>query len=138
MKKALSIFGTFFILIAGMHLSFDVHHCHGSIASMKLSFTGALASCGMENGDSACPFHGTLSSDCCHDNLSQLITDRNYMPAAAFVKEVKMQVLRIFEIPGIIFKTLVPAARIDYADTGPPGNPLISLVRLPSICIFRI
>lgn len=138
MKKGLSIFSSFFILLAGMHLSFDVHHCHGSIASMKFSFTGALATCGMENGDAACSFHGMLSSDCCHDSLAQLITDRSYMPATAFVKEVKMQVLRIVEIPAFTFKSLAPSGRVAYTDTGPPGNSLISLVSLPVICIFRI
>ncbi len=138
MKKSLSIFGTLFILIAGMHPSFDVHHCHGSIAAMKLSFTGALASCGMENEDSACPFHGMLTSDCCHDNLSQLIVDRSYMPASALLKEVRMQVLMIVEIPAILLKRVVPATRVEFTDTGPPGNPLFSLVSLPAICIFRI
>lgn len=138
MKKVSAIFSILVILVAGMHLTLDVHHCSGHIAAMKLSFTGALASCGMEKEGQLYSAQGISAFDCCQDNLTQLNTDKIFMPANFVVKEVKMQVARVLELPSALVNYLVPPIQEQYANTGPPGNPLYSLVRLPEICIFRI
>jgi hypothetical protein len=55
MKKLLSRSVALIILLTGMNLTISSHFCGGVLAATKVSFTGKLASCGMESGQKTIP-----------------------------------------------------------------------------------
>ena len=59
MKKFISISLTFLLLAALFHFSIATHYCGGTIAATKISLSGKLASCGMENDVENSPQSGT-------------------------------------------------------------------------------
>ncbi len=122
-----------------LHLSVAQHYCGGELAATKVSLTGALASCGMEEEN--CPYDhdgDLLESHCCDDFVTSYTIDNNYTPvtkAAAGFDQVKLQV------PVMSFEKPVRIAFIVnrlWTDGSPPGEFLTSAVDLPSIRVFRI
>ena len=49
MKKGVSILMALMLILAGLHLSVSSHFCCGKLATVKLTFTGEKAGCGMED-----------------------------------------------------------------------------------------
>jgi hypothetical protein len=65
-KKIVSISLLFLTLTALLHLSIATHYCGGMKAASKISFSGKLATCGMENDKTVMPVTGfqlTCSTD---------------------------------------------------------------------------
>jgi hypothetical protein len=138
MKKGLSILFAGLILLTGMHLSVATHFCGGELASVKMSFTGEEATCGMEIPQSSCPVHKEVTpQSCCRNEVSNFAVD-NYNPSS-------------FQISQLLKKTIYPAAASfialqhsqiyafhSYTYISPPYRANSNAVKLPDICVFRI
>lgn len=138
MRKILSILFAGLILLTGMHLSIAAHFCAGEVASVKMSFTGQEATCGMEM-PTDCPVHHELtSSGCCKNKVSYYSVDKNYSPSSfdsnlAF-KKFTHTIASLLVNPQhsyiLDFRT--------YTNISPPGEAIANAVHLPDICVFRI
>lgn len=80
MKKILTIFMATFLLASGMQVSLDRHYCCGTLADIRLSFTGKMASCGMEQTESNCPGHAIIDRKCCEDQVTFYSITSKYYP----------------------------------------------------------
>lgn len=138
MKKLFAISFVLLILLSGMHLSIATHICGGEIAAVKWSFSGAKATCGMENPDESYPVHDEIASNCCHNEVSFYTVDNNYNPSSFQIKEVTKCLLQVFDIPeSISIRSFFIESTLLYS-ISPPDNLLVSRVSLSDICIFRI
>ncbi len=139
MKKLLSISFALLILLSGMHLTIATHFCGGELAATKVSFSGELASCGMEGSVDRCSSTGKHSeSDCCKNEVSVLSVDHNFAPSFTIFKIFSPNLLQVFEIPACIQIHSFTALNFISTDVSPPGLFLASAVSLPKICVFRI
>jgi len=139
MKKFLSISFSLLILLSGMHFTVSTHFCGGKIAASKVSFSGEMASCGMESSVDQCASGGThLASNCCHNKISAFVVDNNYAPSFSDFRSFSQPVLRVFNIPASYNAQLLSVLNPLNTNVHPPGNYLASDVSLPDICVFRI
>ena len=140
MKKALSILFASLVLLSGTHFTISKHYCGSEGASFeKVSVSGELASCGMENtGDDASLQGIHFSTHCCDNEVSVLAVDPNYAPSFTFFKPFPQPVLQLVDIPASF--SFLPLYPVNYIGTNvsPPGHFLVSDVSLPDICVFRI
>ena len=139
MKKFLSISFSLLILLSGMHFTVSTHYCGGKIAASKVSFSGEVASCGMEKTVDQCLSSGShLSTNCCHNKISAFVVDSNYAPSFSEFNAFSQPVLQIFNIPASFNVQLLSVLNLLNTNVHPPGNYLVSGVSLPDICVFRI
>ena len=139
MKKFLSISFSLLILLSGMHFTVSTHFCGGKIAASKVSFSGELASCGMEKAVDQCLSSGShLSTNCCHNKISAFVVDSNYAPSFSDFKAFSQSVLQVFYIPARFNIQPLLVSNLLNTNVHPPGNYLVSDVSLPDICVFRI
>ena len=138
MKKLFSISFACLILLSGMHFSVATHICGGKVAAIKYSFTGEIASCGMESDKSGCPSENTIASNCCHNKIAIYTVDSNYSPSTFSIEEITQKVLHTSYIPvNYTFNSYFLTSSL-YTDVGPPNRLLASEVSLSDICVFRI
>jgi hypothetical protein len=138
MKKLLSISLTFLILLAGMHLTIATHYCGGKIAEIKLSFSGELASCGMETDKDYLLPGVNIETECCQNQGSIFAVDHNYSPSFTEFKAFSQTVLHTYPIPeNSTLHTIISFSNL-YSDISPPGFLFAHAVSLPKICVFRI
>jgi hypothetical protein len=139
MKKTLSISLTFLMLTALMHLSLATHYCGGQEAASKISFSGKLASCGMESDVNELPVTGThVTSHCCDNILFFFGTDGNYFPTFSSVPESYRSHFQVVTVPADLSFQFIPVIKSIYTSVSPPGETLSNRVDLTSICVFRI
>jgi len=139
MKKVISVSLSIFILTAVLHLSVATHYCGGTIAASKISFSGKIASCGMEdNNQELTPHEFRLVSHCCENVLSFYGINGTYFPTFSFVPESYPYHFQVFSMPaGMVSYSPEPIKSI-YTSVNPPGASCCSSVDLSYICIFRI
>jgi hypothetical protein len=138
-KKVFSIFLSVIMLVAMFHFSVARHYCSGIEVASKVSLTGKLAECGMENPQNDIPLSGTvLSRHCCDNYLNYCGIFSSYLPSFSFVPETYHFNIQDFAIPLkysiTSFLDLVPL----HTDTSPPGTFRPTDVDLSGICVFRI
>lgn len=137
-KKVLSISTTILILTAMLHISVATHYCGGMMASSKVSLSGKLASCGMENKDIQVPVSGTMISSLCCENVVRFYgVSGNYFPSFNIAPEYFQYHLQTFEIPEFLFRNTT-ASLINPTSESPPFLANSSHVDLSDICILRI
>jgi hypothetical protein len=139
MKKFISIFLTFLMLTALFHLSFATHYCGGTIAATKISLSGKLASCGMENDEDYTPLSRTnFVSHCCDNHIAYFSVANNYHPTFSCVPEVYRDHFKILSIPeGLTLQSAVLINSI-CSNVSPPGVTVSNNVDLSDICVYRI
>src|SRR5512133_1259996 len=100
MKKVISISLTLLMLVALLHFSVATHYCMGKIAASKISLSGDLATCGMENDDNMLPLKGTyFTSHCCDNVLVFCGINSTYFPSFTFVPESFNNDFQVFNVP---------------------------------------
>ena len=135
MKKIAAIPLMIFILFTGMTINLAEHYCGGSYIDSKISFSGMLASCGMEHITHEKP--GINEADhSCQDFTSSYTFSSNYIPSA-------FQVIDFLNIghTAMLFNTFLsiePHSQAFGTLNKPPGNDITNEVDLEVICIFRI
>ena len=139
MKKGFSVIVIILMLAAMFHITVATHFCGGEVAATLISFSGKLASCGMEGTGRELPLSGTyFTKHCCEDVVTSYGTDSNYSPSVFNVKDTYQDNFQIF---GITTGTPVHsiAAFESLSNNGsPPGAVLSTQVDLSYICVFRI
>jgi hypothetical protein len=136
-KKVLSISTVVLILTAILNISVATHYCGGMIASSKVSLSGQLATCGMEN-DNQLPVSGfVFSSHCCENVVRHYFVTGNYFPSFTSIPESFQQHLQTLEIPEFLFRNIFTSL-INPTSESPPVLANNSKVDLSDICIFRI
>lgn len=139
MKKTLSILFASLILISGMHLTMATHFCGGVFAASKISFSGELASCGMESSKEACPIHGNrIHSDCCKDNVLTYSVDNNFSPSSPIIVDLLKSISQTLFIPINISYRSFSTIHSLSSNVIPPGELMANSVSLVDICVFRI
>lgn len=138
MKRILAILFASLILVSGMHFTVASHRCCGELAGVKYSFTGARASCGMEEDQSTPAQNGTIRTDCCKDYLTSFAVDNHYFPTFDLTKATQLAwtlspaICLSGELPNPAFRL------ISQAMTGPPGKMYPNAVDRTLLCIFII
>lgn len=122
-----------------MHLTIATHYCGGKIAASKVSFSGELASCGMEGPIDKCQLPGKhINSHCCTNKVSVFAIENNYTPSFSEFKTFSQPVLQVFNIAASYQINSLSAFNLIRTNVSPPGNYMVSAVSLPDICVFRI
>ncbi len=137
MKGAFTILTGVFMLASGMTVSIDKHYCGGELAETKLSFSGRLASCGMENVQNACPNHASIDNKCCKDQVTIYRMSSNYFPEYFNLSHTA----DFRDIPSVPeCNALFRGPYMDVYRTWelPPGEKLKSAPSLSEICVYRI
>jgi hypothetical protein len=138
MKKIFAILFASLIILTGMHFSIAEHICSGTVASVKWSFSGQVATCGMEKPVKKDRSQNGFSSNCCQNKISFLKVDKNYNPTSFQIKEVLKQTLQTHSSP---VNNLYHPANLLYTSikySSPPDKLSASVVSLADICVFRI
>ena len=139
MKKFISISLTFLLFTAIFHFSIATHYCGETIAATKISLSGKLASCGMENDEDNTPLSGTyFVSHCCENHLTFCSVTSNYQPTFSYVPEVYRDHFKILSLPeGSTLQSAVLENPI-CTNISPPGESASNHVDLCIICVYRI
>ena len=139
MKKVISISIIFFLLISVLHLSFATHYCGGTIAASKISLSGKLATCGMEDNQKDLHLTGLhLTTHCCDNVLVCYGINSIFFPTFSFVLEPCQQHFQIFSIPVDLTLKSIASIKSNCTNVSPPGASASSSVDLTDICILRI
>lgn len=138
MKNLLSISLALLILLTGMHFTVTTHYCGGKLAASKVSFSGELASCGMEDPGDECSTGNQLVLNCCNNKVSAFAVDHFYAPQFTEITTFAQHILQIFIVPAYKVGHSLIAINLISTDVGPPNNFLVSAVSLPKICVFLI
>jgi hypothetical protein len=138
MKRYLGIILIFLILVSGMQLSIATHYCGGHLAGVRWSFSGQLATCGMENSKSTCPSGNKLNANCCQNKIYFFNINNNYSPSSFQSLEISKKLIRVFEVPISFFSNSTYLSSNVYADISPPDNPIYKALSLTDIGVFRI
>lgn len=139
MKKLFSISFTLLILLSGMHFSIATHYCGDEIAATKASFTGELATCGMEGPSDQHSTPGNqIENHCCDNSISVFAVDQNYAPSFTEFTSFAQTLLQVFIVPVNPEIHSLTAINLNSTDSSPPENILVHAVSLPKICVFLI
>jgi len=124
-----------------LHFSVARHYCRGELAATKISLSGALATCGMEDTEGGCPYDNDgdqLESHCCEDDLTAYSIDKNYTPTAKTATEFSASKIAV---PDLTYESLSRSPVIkcqSWSDISPPGLLMTSSVDLAEIRVLRI
>jgi hypothetical protein len=139
MKKVISISLTLLMLVALLHFSVATHYCMGKIAASKISLSGRLAKCGMENDENQLPLTGLIFTSHCCDNLIVFCgTNGNYFPSFSNIPESYNDGFQTFCVPSSTTFCSVALFKPINTNVNPPGESAPNNVDLTSICVFRI
>jgi hypothetical protein len=139
MKKIFSISVTLLMLVTMLHFSVAIHYCQGKEFASKLSLTGELASCGMEDNEKTLPLTGTnFASHCCDDIVKYIGRDNNYVPSFSFIPEFFQYSFQSFTLPSAFSVNSIVHLVHSNSNESPPGRFLSTSVDLTDICVFRI
>ncbi|MCJ7448793.1 MAG: hypothetical protein MUO72_13985 [Bacteroidales bacterium] len=141
MKTIISIPLIILILFSGISVKFATHFCGGKIAGSKISISGKLASCGMEDDHkgNSLPIFGTqLSQHCCDDVVTYLGIDTDFTPSFYTVPEYYRVNVKILNVPAGFPLDSSVALSTFCTDASPPCALKFTSVDLSDICVFRI
>lgn len=138
MKKAISISLIILTLAAMVQVTVATHYCGGEIAGTKISFSGEIASCGMEDGETSLPCQDIyLTTHCCENVIHNYSITSNYFPSFSGSPLTYQPPSPYYIIPGVPALSSSSSLRT-YSDKSPPGDISYSSVDLSEICILRI
>ena len=137
MKKAFAILIAGMVLASGMRISLDRHYCGGKLLDVRISVTGKLASCGMEQSGSNCTNHPVINKKCCEDQISFYSLCSNYYPEYFKISHpVSERNILYLQAGSLLAGT---AFNTDFINRVlPPGYPVKSRLTQSAICVFRI
>jgi hypothetical protein len=139
MKKAASILSAMIILLSGLRVTVATHFCGGSYAASKVSLSGKLASCGMEDDerDRQLPWD-QYRKHCCDNEVMLAGTDN------IFTDPVPCDIISLKEFADNIFfikdyrSCHLYEVRPENSVYYPPGLTVTNPVSQETICVFRI
>jgi hypothetical protein len=139
MKITASIILTFFILFSGIRVNIASHYCGGSLAATKVSLSGELATCGMEDGSPAPSAQDLFTRHCCTDKLSSFTISTIYLPAECSVlPNSGHEIIPSFLLQNEPVNSQDNLISLSSGIKRPPGVYSAVDVKQQIICIFRI
>jgi hypothetical protein len=139
MKKGFSILLVLVLILSGVHVTISTHFCGGKPAASEVSFSGKLATCGMEGNETTCPLQGqNIKSHCCEDVISLCGIDNNYTYSSAFEPVNFQTEFQSSAIPILYLKNQYTGLIQKNISYNPPGVLLSTDVDISRICIFLI
>jgi hypothetical protein len=139
MKTILSIPLALLILLTGINVKIAQHYCGGNFSSAKVSLTGELASCGMEQKSGEKPLEDLFSRHCCDDVISAISISTNYIPFSfCYIQVAGHELSNTYFIQD---QLLIRQSDLVYVLSGsrrPPGGFSTSDVKQQVICIYQI
>ena len=125
------------MLVSVIQVSIDHHYCGGVLADTRISFTGKLASCGMEQVSHTCPDQVSITGKCCDDQVTVYNITSQYSPEYFRLSHPAAgKDLPAVHCIDIVLRSAERA--VQTAWVRPPGaNPELAL-SLAEICVFRI
>jgi len=137
MKKALTSIFAVILLASGMQATLDRHYCGGSLADIRISFTGKMASCGMEQSEPDRPDYPIIDKKCCEDQLFFYKISSNYYPEYFKLTQLTSERDNI-PTQAYNFVTDISYYQNLVKWVLPPGDILRSGLTQSEICVFRI
>jgi len=137
MKKFFALVIAMILLASGMQVSVGLHYCGGTLADIKISVTGKLASCGMEESESGCTAHPAIEKNCCDDQISFYSLNGNYFPEYFKLSNISAE-KGFAPISGDSYIAAITFGSALVNWVLPPGDNLKQGLTLPEICVFRI
>jgi hypothetical protein len=139
MKKVISISLTFLMLTAMLHLSVATHYCGGKIAASKISLTGKLATCGMNDDEKNLPQTSShYTTHCCDNVMASYGINSIYFPSFSSFPESYQLHFQVFNpLIGFNLHSFASLETI-YTSVSPPDISVSNNVDLSDICVFRI
>jgi hypothetical protein len=138
MRTLVSIPLILLILFSGISVKFATHYCGGYVAATKVSLTGELATCGMEQTSHNNSSQENYRHKCCEDVTSSYSICNNYLSSSYSVNDPGQPVIHTFFVPADILINQVSAINTSFISTKPPGTYSPNSVERPALCIFRI
>jgi hypothetical protein len=137
MKRAIAISVAFILIASGFKITIDRHFCGGNLADVRLSVTGKLASCGMEQEEQQCTNNQAFDQKCCEDQITHFSLSSNYFPEYfSMLHPVTGKEIITMQTDDHIH---VNSFHTDsYISNLPPGFNIKSRLTQPEICVFRI
>jgi hypothetical protein len=137
MRKILSIPLFVLILFSGITVNFSTHFCGGSVAAVKVSLNGELATCGMESKNDAKSKEDLYRNHCCEDVTASYSLSCNYIPSFHFDNDLFRNIDFVTEIPA--HNSIKDIFKISsYETIRPPGTYSPNNVDRQVICVFLI
>jgi hypothetical protein len=139
MRKGFSILFAFIFLLSGAQFNIAIHYCGGIIASTKVSLSGKLASCGMENSKEVSYSDGShLTSHCCDNKVTTVGIINNFTPPVSIFQE-NLQIFHnvlYLAVDHLFYSNY--SSNVFYTSISPPGRFAVTSVDLDDICVSRI
>lgn len=139
MRKVFSILFALSLLLAGAQFNIAIHYCGGTIAATKVSLSGKLASCGMENSKEV-SYSGEshLTSHCCDNKVTCVGIINNYTPPVSILQENLQILYNVVYLPVSHLFYPNTSTSVFYTSISPPGRFAVTSVNLDDICVSRI
>jgi hypothetical protein len=138
-KKAVSILLVLIMALSVVRLSIATHYCGDKVADTRVSLSGKLASCGMEDTEKNYPMPiDRFTTHCCDDQLITIGIINIFITSISFVKENSHSVCQVLFVPVNQSFHLTTTVNNLYSTFNPPGGFLTHSVSLNDICVFRI
>lgn len=139
MKRIISIPLVLLILFTGINVKIASHYCGGNFSAIKVSLTGKLASCGMENQSVEKPSEDLFSRHCCDDVISSVSISTNYVPYSfCYIPVAGLEIINTFRTQDqLVIGQPVTVSAISGSKI-PPGGFSPSDVEQQVICLFQI
>jgi len=137
MKQVLTILFAVILPVSGLQISLDRHYCSGSLADVRLSFSGKPATCGMESEDQTFPSSQTVQSNCCEDQMTVLTVASQYF-SEQFKPKPPVRNISILYHPENAPGTANPYFTTLISRTIRSSDDLRQRLKPPDICLFRI
>lgn len=140
MKKFSAIL--FALLMSGAMVSLTIssHSCGGVIVKSNASFSGTLASCGMEKDNESCPVGSHhIKSPCCKTFVIKYSTDKNYISPGQAAENKRVPghiIIPLVAMEGHQYKPV--RTSVLFTSHSPPDAPCPSIMILAQVCVLRI
>jgi hypothetical protein len=127
------------MVAATLNFSVATHYCGGKIAASKVSLTGKLAGCGMEDSEKEYHVPGIyFSKHCCDDTVISILTDNNYTPSSSIVQNSFQHNFQTLHISAGFPVQFITVSKSIFTNARSPGAMISTNVDLSDICVFRI
>jgi hypothetical protein len=140
MKRIVSIPLILLILFSGINVNIASHYCRGNFAGARVSLSGKLATCGMEEDRPVTlPSRDLISNLCCEDFISSFSISTNYVPSSSYtLSETRLEINHDYiDYDGLSVMRQIPVFVI-YTKIRPPGLFSPVSIEQQELCVFQI
>jgi len=138
-KKFFAILFALLMSGAMVSLTISTHYCGGVMVKSNASFSGTLATCGMENDNDSCPNNSQhIKSHCCETIVIKYSTDNNYTAPEMFSEGQKApgHIIQVVNLADHQYREVTTS--VVFLSQSPPNTHFPFGMTLAQICVFRI